>query len=106
MRHHPLGQCAAADDSHDAVAGLPGRDHVRPEGVDLARELQPGNRGRHARRRRILALRLKKIRVIQARGANPDPDELAARLRRGHLADQECFGTSGSGQEHGTHVRG
>ena len=58
MRQAVFGVAAAADQRHDAVAGLPAR-HIRPDRHDFAGDLETGDVG-SARRRRVETLALRR----------------------------------------------
>ena len=85
---HVLGLRAAADDAEHAVAGLESGD-VGAGALDDARELEPGDVGRDARRRRVEAGALHQIGAVQPGTVHPDEHLVGARLGTGAVGDDE-----------------
>src|SRR5262249_24507645 len=73
MHGRELRLAAAADDRHHAVALLEA-GRALAEAHDLARELQPGDVGGTARRRRIVPLALHHVGAVDARGSYRNED--------------------------------
>ena len=89
VRDQELGLAAPGHDAHHAITDLERSGHVGPEGVDLARVLQPGDVRGHSRRRGIEPARLHQVRPVQPAGMHPNPDLLSPRLGGRNVADLE-----------------
>jgi hypothetical protein len=91
----------AADDRHDPVA-LVEASRARPPPDDLACELEPGDVGRLAGRRRIAPAPLQHVRSVDARRLDADQDLAVAglgirALLGGQLAVDDRCGLHGGG---------
>ena len=97
-----LGLPSAPDDGHHAVAlgealgPGPARHH-------LARELEPGDVGRRAGGRRVVARALVDVGAVEPGRVDPDEDLAGAGLRVGMLGDDDLAVADG-GRAHGRAV--
>ena len=101
MHHRQLGLAAAPDDRHHAVA-LREALRARAERLDLAGELQAGDVGGRAGRRRVGAPPLEHVRPVQARCAHANQQLALAWLGIGALLHDQLPVLNG----YGTHRRG
>ena len=102
MHDGQLGLAAAADDRHHAVA-LGEALGARAARHDLAGELEPGDVGRRARRRRVVARALVHVGAVEPGGVHPDEHLAGAGLRVGVLGDDDLAVADG-GRAHGRGV--
>ena len=101
MHERQLGVAAAAHHRHHALA-LGEAPGARPERCHLSRELEAGDVGRRARRRRIGALALQHVGAVQAGGAHADQKLVLAGLRVRAVLDDKLSVLDG----YGPHRRG
>ena len=95
---------AAADDSENAIANLPGT-HFFADGFDLAGKLNSGNVLRITGWRGITAESLQNVSAIQTRGPHADADAIERGVRRvGHVADFKAFDAAERGDGYCTHL--
>ena len=91
-----LGLPAAADDGHHAVA-LGEALGPGPARRDLAGELEPGDVGRRAGRRRVVAGALVDVGAVEPGGAHADEDLARPGLGVGVLGDDDLAVADGGG---------
>ena len=74
-----------------------------PHRLHLAGVFQPGDVGRPAGRRRVLAAALDQVRPVEPRGVHPHADVSGAYLGLGHLAERDDLGAAGAGVDDCAH---